>query len=222
MLEHKIIKLYLNDNRYITDINIQLKPHQITHLKGPNGSGKSTIARSIIGIYNNKSELETYLDQINISKLPIEERIKKSIYYSFQSPISIKGVSLLNILRESYLNSYIEKKLDIISFKKKILELFNTLNLNPELLNRDINDRYSGGEMKKIELIFPLILNSNYIFLDEIDSGLDIHSKKTVYRIINQLKEQGKSILIISHENIQKMISIDQVIDITNIKYMNE
>lgn len=222
MLHHKIAKLYLNDNKYITDIDIKITPNKIIHLKGPNGSGKSTLAKSIIGIYYKKSSIQTYIDNEDISNLPIEDRVKKSIYYSFQSALAIKGVRLISILRESYLNSNIENKLDIISFKKRILEIFELLNLNPELLDRDINDRYSGGEMKKIELIFPIILESKYIILDEIDTGLDIKSKKTLYKLLNSFKKENRGLLIISHDNIERYLNIDQVIDISNIKYFNE
>ena len=222
MLIHKIQKLYLNDTRYISNIEICIKQGEIVLLKGANGSGKTTIARSIIGLGNIKNIVETSIDGVSISELKVNERIHKGIYYSFQSPVAIKGVSLYSILRESYLNTNIEPKLDLIAFKKKILKYFDTLNLNPELLYRDINEKYSGGEMKKVELIFPLILESKHIILDEIDSGLDISSRKIVYGIVSEMKKENKGILLISHYDIEKYIKVDNVIDISNIKYLNE
>jgi len=126
------------------------------------------------------------------------------------------------LLRETYLKmKQIEKKLDIISFKKHLASLCKQINLNTEILDREINTNFSGGEMKKLEFIFSIILEPKYIIYDEIDSGLDTTSKIVLYKKINEMKNNGRGIMIISHNDISKYVKPDLILDTKDMEIKN-
>ena len=203
LLEIKDLKVSVENKVIIDGFNLEIKPGEIHVIMGPNGSGKSTLSNIISGksgytidqgdvLYKNK----------NLLKLSIDQRALLGIYLAFQYPIEIPGVSSLNFIKYS-LNTIRknrgEKPLDTIEFLNLIKEKQKILEIKESLLRRDVNVGFSGGEKKRFDIMHMLMLDPQFIILDEIDSGLDIDALKLVAQSVNAFKDKDKSFLIITH-----------------------
>ncbi len=185
----------------VKGLNLEIKKGEIVALMGPNGSGKSTIANIIMGnprytvesgsiLYNNK----------DILKLKVDERAKLGIFLSFQYPQEIPGLNISNFLRTAY-NSLNDKKISVIGFRKLLEEKINLLKIDKSFISRYLNEGFSGGEKKRMEILQMIILNPSLAILDETDSGLDVTSLKIVANGLNDFKDKNKSVLLITHYN---------------------
>lgn len=191
------------DNKKVLDnINIKFQLNEINVLIGPNGAGKSTLVNVLMGnplykITNGK----ILLDNCDITNLPVEERAKKGLFMSFQHPVEVEGVTMLNFLRTSY-NAIKNKKIDVSSFLKLLDENMKILGIESKFRTRFLNCGFSGGEKKKAEILQLLLLEPKFAFLDEIDSGLDVDALKLVGDAINTLQHRQKTgLIIITHYN---------------------
>jgi Fe-S cluster assembly ATP-binding protein len=223
ILEVQNLKVSVDNIQIIKGLSFSVSPGETCVFMGPNGSGKSTLVTSLMGnpLYQVNALSQVILNGQNISGLPTDERVRLGLFLAFQSPISIPGVSVSNILRTSignYLhtlgnhkNSYMHNpafdtwnnsgNLKIVDFMKMLYKYANILNIPEQLLTRSIGDGFSGGEKKKIEMISALMLNPKYAFFDEIDTGLDVDALKTVANGIKQLLHNQTGIIIITHTN---------------------
>lgn len=180
---------------------------------GPNGAGKSTLAQSIMGQPNYRVAAEKLtFNNKNLLKLDPQERAGLGIFLSFQQAVEIPGLRVYSYLRLLYNNSHREK-LSPPKFRAWLKEKLDLLQLNESYLQRSLNDGFSGGEKKKMEMLQMLVLEPRLVVLDEIDSGLDVDAIKVVAKAINYLREQHKSsFLIITHyARILKYLEIDRV-----------
>lgn len=205
VLEVKNLFVKIKKNQILKNINLEFEKGKVNILLGKNGSGKSTLLNSIMGYPEiNITKGQIFLKGENITKLEPNERAKKGIFLAFQNPPEIEGITILSFLKNSY-NAIKNKNLDITQFVKILNKKMKELNLNEEFRNRYLNFGFSGGEKKKFEILQMLLFEPKYIFLDEIDSGLDINSVKLVNKILKKLIEKKKSsITIITHN--EKMI----------------
>ena len=167
---------------------------------GPNGCGKSSLAYTILGhplykIFNGK----IFFEDINILELPTEKRAKLGIFLAFQNPVEIPGVQIFNFLRSSYQNIF--GNISISEFQTILYKFMDQLNLDHSFAYRYLNDGFSGGEKKKLEILQMLILKPKLVILDEIDSGLDIDAVRVVASVINQFikDNEGSSFILITH-----------------------
>ena len=179
---------------------------------GPNGAGKSTLANVIL---NNPAYIKKggsiELEGENINDLSTDKIAKKGIFMSFQSPEEIPGISSANFLKFAK-GKITEKPVKVFEFKKQLEDYMQELNMNPKLIERNLNVGFSGGEKKKNEILQMLVLNPKLAILDETDSGLDVDAIKTVSKGINMYHSNENAVLIITHNTrILENLKIDYV-----------
>ncbi|HIP58138.1 MAG TPA: ABC transporter ATP-binding protein [Archaeoglobus profundus] len=182
----KLINLSVNINgrRILDNINLHIREGQTFVLFGPNGSGKSSLLMTIIG--NPKYKISTgkiIFKGEDITNLPTNERIKMGIGVAFQNPPKINGIKLIDILKYC---AKLGKTEDMIDEYVKLLKM-------EDLLYRDINVGFSGGEMKKAEILQLMLLNPDLVMLDEPDSGVDLENIALIGKAIRILLERDKA-----------------------------
>ena len=179
---------------------------------GPNGAGKSTLANVIFNnpAYTKKSGSITF-DSEDITSLTTDKIAKKGVFMSFQSPEEIPGISTLNFLKYAK-GKITEKPVKLFAFKDTISSHIQELNMNPKLIDRNLNVGFSGGEKKKNEILQMLVLEPKLAILDETDSGLDVDAIKTVSKGISLYKTEENAVLIITHNTrILENLKVDYV-----------
>jgi len=207
MLELKNLTINVSDKKIIRNLNLKLEKNKIYVLMGPNGSGKSTLAMSIAGhpLYLIKKG-KIIFNEKNITKASPDERSQSGIFLSFQSPLSLSGVSIYSLLRTA-----IAGRKDPLALREEIEKTAKLLKIKKELLDRSLNEGASGGERKKIELLQAAILDPKFIIFDEIDTGVDIDALKTAQFM--EKNKKGKTYLLITHYNrILKYVKPDVVL----------
>jgi Fe-S cluster assembly ATP-binding protein len=209
----------------LKNLSFQLKQGKVTVLMGPNGSGKSTLAKAIMGVtpLSVDKNFRLILDHKNIAQDDIEMRAKKGIFLAFQNPVAVPGVSIANILRNS-IKSGINtdgniktakhnSALDVWEINNLLVQKAKALGIPKELLGRSINEDFSGGEKKKMEMLAAMILKPKFALFDEIDTGLDVDALKIIASSIMEMKKNNTGILIITHNpRILKYLHPDQVL----------
>ncbi|MFA6098095.1 MAG: Fe-S cluster assembly ATPase SufC [Patescibacteria group bacterium] len=218
-LQIKNLHVAIEGKEILKGVNLTIKDGETQALMGPNGSGKSTLASTIMGHPNfhvTKGSIFLYGQRLN--KLKPDERAKKGIFLSFQNPIEVAGLSIKHFLRAAFNNLNPESKLSPFEFEKLFEEKIKLLKINKNFGGRSLNEGFSGGERKKLEILQMAILQPCLVILDEADSGLDIDALRDVTQAINRLKKAKKagknrmSVLLITHYNrILKYIKPDKV-----------
>ena len=217
----KIENLYAKaeEKEILKGLNLNINKGETHVIMGPNGAGKSTLANVIL---NNpeykKTSGQIYFNGEDISNLSTNKIAQKGIFMSFQSPEEIPGISSLNFLKVA--KSKIEDKpIKIFEFKETVKKYIDELNMNPKLLDRNLNVGFSGGEKKKNEILQMLVLNPKLAILDETDSGLDVDAIKTVSKGIEMFKNENNAVLIITHNTkILHSLKVDYVHVLVNGK----
>lgn len=213
MLKIKKLRVKIEDKEVLKDIDIEISKGEILALMGPNGSGKSSLANTIIG--NPKYEVaagEISFNGEGILAMKPEERARAGIMMAFQHPIAIPGVTI----REMLLASMRAKGLTVsaLDLKKKIAEEAEKLRVEASLLNRSLNEGFSGGEKKKMEILQMRILKPKLLILDEVDSGLDIDALTLIaHNVQAMVKETRMSVLVITHyQRLLKYLQPDKIV----------
>lgn len=199
-LEIKNLSVEIENKKIIDNLDLILEPGKINVLMGPNGSGKSTLAQVLMG--NPKYKItsgQILFEGENITNLSPNERAKKGLFLSFQSPEEISGVEISKFLRSAYNSLHPENPISILEFKKLLKEKSKLLDIDESFLKRYINQGFSGGEKKKSEILQLSVLNPKFAILDETDSGLDIDALKLISKAINLNFGKEKYVLLITH-----------------------
>src|SRR6267378_839688 len=181
-------------------VNLKILPGEIHAIMGPNGSGKSTLANVMMG----KPGYEIAQGRIlykgeDLSGLAPEERARKGIFLAFQNPLEIPGVSVVNFLRTAYNASRPDKTLGALEFRKYLQTKMDMLGVGSELINRYVNQGFSGGERKRSEVLQMAVLDPELAVLDETDTGLDIDALREVAAGVMKVHNDKRGILIITH-----------------------
>lgn len=198
ILEIRNLNVSAENKKILRNINLSLEEGKTYILFGKNGSGKSTLANALIGNEKYDSDGNIMFNGEDITNLETNQIAKKGVFFSFQNPVEVPGVNVSSFLRTAY-NSIHEKKLSLLEFRRLLEEKCRELDIPLEFLNRDLNENFSGGEKKKMEILQLLVLNPKLIILDEVDSGLDESSREMVLKTIEKLKSDGKTLLVITH-----------------------
>lgn len=187
ILEIQNLSVEVSGKRILNNVNLQIPEGEVHVLFGPNGSGKSSLIMALLGFPAYKIVSGRIIFKgIDITELPINERVKMGINVAFQNPPAIRGVKLGKILSHLMPN------------ENKISELLTKVKFPPSFLERDINLGFSGGEIKKSEILQVLAQNGDFIILDEPDSGVDVENLRILGTVINDAL-RGRSALIITH-----------------------
>lgn len=209
----KNLKVNVGDFQILKGVNLEVEEGSTTVLMGPNGSGKSTLAQAIMGHPSYEvTEGIVLLDDTNILELEPNERSEKGIFLSFQYPSEVPGVNVANYLRMIF-NLHHKQNLSPVKFRSLLKEKMDFLEMSEDFTNRFLNEGFSGGEKKRMEMLQLLIIEPTIAILDETDSGLDVDALKLVGKTVNYLKEKtNMSVLLITHyTRILKYISADKV-----------
>lgn len=212
LLNIKDLKVNVGEKEILKGVDLTINENETHVLMGPNGTGKSTLGYAVMG--NPKYEITggsiTFKGE-DITELPVNERAKKGIFLSFQTPIEIPGVTLSGFIRRG-LERKTGKRIRFFEFKKKLAETMELLNMDPSYADRDLNVGFSGGEKKKAEILQMLMLEPSLAILDETDSGLDVDAVRTVSKGISLYKErcQGSLIIITHSTRILQSLTVDK------------
>lgn len=216
MLSVKNIIVQIDDKTILDNISMNFELGKNYCIIGKNWSGKSSLAMTIMGhpkyiIKDWELRIKDWKKDINLAKLSPHERAKIWIFVAFQHIPEIKWIKLFEFLRSIY-DAKNNTTTSFLAFKKIIEPLIQELDIDREFLRRDLNVGFSGGERRKIEILQLKLLQPKYIFLDEIDSGLDIDAFKSVVRMISDLNHSKNSFIIITHIfDIIEHIPVDHV-----------
>ena len=184
----------------LKEFNLEIKSGEIHVIMGPNGTGKSTLTKVIMGDPNYKIiEGNIYYNDKLINDLPVNERAKLGIFLGMQMPLAIEGVSNADFLR-SALRAKEGNNFKLLPFVNEVDRLIEKLKMDKDMLNRNVNDGFSGGERKKNEILQMCVLKPDVVLLDEIDSGLDVDSLKIVgENVMDYYKDRKPAILLVTH-----------------------
>jgi len=212
MLEIKNLCVGCEGKMILTGVNMKVNNGEVHAIMGPNGSGKTTLAYVLMGHPKYKVIAgKIILDGEDITKLSPNERAKKGLFLSFQMPVEVPGVTITNFLRQAY-NALNERKLSLLEFRALLDEKCKELGLDNKFLNRYVNQGFSGGEKKKVEILQMLVLNPKIAVLDETDSGLDIDALKKISLGIKKFLTPEKSVIVITHyKRILEYLNPDKV-----------
>ncbi len=213
MLKIANLKVSIPEKEILKGVNLTVGEGKTVVLMGQNGSGKSTLAQTIMGhpSYEITQGTITFNNTV-LNDLEPDEKSKQGIFLSFQYPSEVPGVTISSYLRLIYNKSH-NTKLSPAQFRKILSEKMAFLEMNDDFATRYLNEGFSGGEKKRMEMLQLLILEPKLAVLDEVDSGLDVDALKVVSKSVNFLKEStNMSVLIITHyTRILKHIEADEV-----------
>ncbi len=203
MLEIKNLHVSIEEKKIIKGLNLSINKGEVHALMGPNGSGKSTLSYVLSG--KDKYEIDEgtiEYNKKNLLELDVDERANEGLFLAFQYPMEIPGVQTSFFLKTA-INSkrkYLgHSEMDALEFAKLMKSKAEELNINTEMLKRDLNVNYSGGEKKKQEILQMSMLSPKMAILDETDSGLDIDALRIVSEGVNKLRSKENSFLVITH-----------------------
>jgi Fe-S cluster assembly ATP-binding protein len=203
MLKIENLKAGIEGKTILNGINLEIKPGEVHAIMGPNGSGKSTLAQVLAG----REEYEVTEGSVlyqgeDLLELEVDERALAGIFLAFQYPVEIPGVSMATFLK-STLNAIREgrgeEELNAVQMLKFMREKVKAVGMDEKMLQRSLNDGFSGGEKKRNEMLQMAMLEPKLAILDETDSGLDIDALKTVADAVNNLRSPNRSFLIVTH-----------------------
>ncbi len=203
MLSIKNLKVSVNDKQILKGLDLEIKAGEVHAIMGPNGSGKSTLANVIVGRDGYEIDSgEIIYEGKDLTKLEPEIRAREGIFLAFQYPVEIPGVNNVYLLKAA-MNAIRkhrgEAELDAFEFLALVKEKMKVVNMNEDLLNRAVNEGFSGGEKKRNEIFQMALLEPKLAILDETDSGLDIDALKIVASGVNGLRSDDRAIIIVTH-----------------------
>ncbi len=203
MLEIKNLHASVNGNEILKGINLTVKVGEVHAIMGPNGSGKSTLANVLAGRETYKvTKGEIHYKGRNLLEMAPEERAREGIFLAFQYPVEIPGVSNIYFLKAA-LNAIRkhngQEELDAVEFISLMKKKLQFVDIEQELLNRPVNEGFSGGEKKRNEIFQMAVLEPALAILDETDSGLDIDALRIVAEGVNKLRRPDNSTILVTH-----------------------
>jgi len=202
-LEMRNLHVRAGDREILKGLDLAVESGQVHALMGPNGSGKSTLANAIMGHPNLEvTEGEILFDGEEITEAEPDERARMGLFMAFQYPIAVPGVTMTKYLR-TVLNALREAQgedpVSLKDFRRTVEDAMKLTEVPREFASRYLNEGFSGGEKKRMEILQLALMTPKMAILDETDSGLDIDALRTVANGVNALKGPDMGVLIITH-----------------------
>ena len=189
-------------------VNLEMKRGETHALMGPNGSGKSTLGLAIMGHPGYEvTEGTIELNGVDLSELGPDKRARAGLFMAFQRPVAIPGVKMADFLRHATTNARNPKRkegeelMPMREFRKELRSRMEQLKMDPEFARRYVNDGFSGGEMKRAEILQLAMLQPKFAILDETDSGLDADAVRLASQSIAEIGREKMGLLIITHHD---------------------
>lgn len=203
LLEVRGLRATVNGIEILKGIDLTVRSGEVHAIMGTNGSGKSTFAKVLAGhnAYKVTGGSVTF-EGNNLFDLEPEERARAGVFLAFQYPIEIPGVANSHFLRLAYNTVQAQRgkeELDPLEFEDFVREKMKLLEMNPDFLDRGVNEGFSGGEKKRNEILQMALLEPRLAILDETDSGLDIDALRIVTSGVNQLANKDNAIILVTH-----------------------
>ena len=203
MLKIKNLHASVDGKEILKGINLEINPGEVHAIMGPNGAGKSTLSSVLTGREHFVvTEGEIWFNGKNLLELPAEDRAREGIFMSFQYPVEIPGVSTVNFMKTAVNEIRKYRGLDPYTsaeFLKMIRAKMALVGIDSKLLNRSLNEGFSGGEKKKNEIFQMAMLDPKLAVLDETDSGLDIDALRIVATGVTKLHTPENATIVITH-----------------------
>lgn len=217
MLQLKKLSVSVGKKQILNNFNFEFEKGKIYAVMGPNGSGKSTLAFSIMAhpTYILNKEARIMKNGKRIDDLTADKRAHEGIFMSFQSPMSLSGVSIHQLLQLA-----LSGEKDPLTIRNETEKYAKELKISEELLSRSLNEGASGGEKKKLEVLQAAVLDKDVMIFDEIDTGVDVDALRTISKFLDKHKK-GKTYIIITHYNrILHYLKPDKVLVLVKGKLM--
>jgi Fe-S cluster assembly ATP-binding protein len=216
------LKAAAGEAAILRGIDLTVRPGETVVIMGPNGSGKSTLAKVLAGHPEYEVEGSVQLNGKEILELSPDERAKAGLFLAFQYPVEIPGVKVLNFLWTVYTQQHPKRDkrehASIVDFRDWLVGRANELGVPESLLSRGLNEGFSGGEKKRLEILQMAVAKPKLAVLDETDSGLDIDAIKTVAQGVSRIQEAtGMGAIVITHyQRILQYLKYDTVHVVVN------
>jgi len=201
ILKNLLVKVSDSEKSLLHNLSLSCNFGCVHAIMGPNGSGKSTLTHAILGnpAYEIKADIISF-DEIDLALLPVHKRAQAGIFVSFQNPYVLPGMQVFRFLKETY-TAFTGKSIELSVFTQMLHELLPCVGMQESFLMRNVNEGFSGGEKKRLEMLQLLLFQPKLVILDEIDSGLDIDGLKMIAQALVQFKHKNPQaiIIIITH-----------------------
>jgi Fe-S cluster assembly ATP-binding protein len=200
------LRVKIGDTQILHGVNLSVGAGEIHAIMGPNGSGKSTMATALAGHpeYEILPKSVVKVDDQDLLELSPDQRAQAGLFLAFQYPVEIPGVRVQNFLRQAHQARFTDNPTKhfskVLDFRKYLKSLAKEIGVNPELLERGLNEGFSGGEKKRLEILQMAVLEPKYALLDETDSGLDVDAIKYVANGVKTVMDKfGTGVVVITH-----------------------
>jgi Fe-S cluster assembly ATP-binding protein len=194
----KNVRIRIGEKEVVKGVDLTVMPGEIHAIMGPNGSGKSTLANGLMGHPSYKVEGQSFLRGEDVSGLSPDEKARKGMFLAFQYPVAVPGVTVASFLRAA-VSAVRGAEVPVREFRKELLARMADLDMDPAFAGRYLNDGFSGGEKKRLEILQLLMLKPVFALLDETDSGLDIDALKVVSEGINRAATAETGMVLVTH-----------------------
>ncbi|MDP7311944.1 MAG: Fe-S cluster assembly ATPase SufC [Candidatus Thalassarchaeaceae archaeon] len=212
IIEIRNLQVSIQGEEILKGINLTLKKGEVHALMGRNGSGKSTLAKVLMGHSDYEvTEGEVTIDGNNLLEMEPWERARLGVFMSFQYPQAIPGLQVGNFLRKSVVAIRGENAPSAREFRAELNEAMEKLGVEKKFLSRYVNDGFSGGESKRLEILQLMLMQPRLAILDEADSGLDIDALKTVSAGINASLDHAACLIITHYQRILNHLNPNHV-----------
>jgi len=192
------VHVWIAEKEVVKGVDLAVSAGEIHAIMGPNGSGKSTLANALMGHPAYTLEGAVALAGEDVTSLSPDEKARKGMFLAFQYPVAVPGVTVASFLRAA-VSAVRGTEVPVREFRKELLGRMEELEMDPAFAGRYLNDGFSGGEKKRLEILQLLMLKPRFALLDETDSGLDIDALKVVSAGINAAASQEVGMVLVTH-----------------------